>query len=32
MKEAQKKAYKAIDEIHPDVIYYRKDIGNKNLM
>lgn len=30
MKEAQKKAYKAIDEIHLDV--YRKDISNKNLM
>ena len=34
MKEAQKKAYKAINEIHLDVIYHknRKDISNKNLM
>ena len=32
INEAKKKAYKAIDKIQLDIIYYRNDIGNKNLM
>jgi len=29
VKEARKKVYRAIDEIHFESMYYRKDIGSK---